>query len=123
MYDKLGMKKSTFLAVLAITVGLAGLYFGKYPAAHVMVIVGAALGCASGTVSYPILAQSAFGTRDYATIYGIVSAASSLASPLFFNRVYDATGSYNGALLTGIALTVLAQVMLQCVRPAKKEAA
>ena len=26
-------------------------------------------------------------------------------------------------LLTGIALTVLAQVMLQCVRPAKKEAA
>ncbi len=126
MYDKLGMKKSTFLAVLAITVGLAGLYFGKHPAAHMMVIVGAALGCASGTVSYPILAQSAFGTRDYATIYGIVSAASSLASsisPLFFNRVYDATGSYNGALLTGIALTVLAQVMLQCVRPAKKEAA
>ena len=91
-----------------------------------MVVVGAALGCASGTVSYPILAQSAFGTRDYATIYGIVSAANSLAgsiSPLFFNRVYDATGSSNGALLTGIALTVLAQVMLQCVRPAKKEAA
>ena len=55
MYDKLGMKKSTFLAVLAITVGLAGLYFGKYPAAHVMVIVGGGAGLCVG---YGVLPDS-----------------------------------------------------------------
>lgn len=126
MYDKLGMKKSTFLSVLAITVGLLGLLLGKVMPAHVMIVLGAALGCAVGTVAYPILTQAAFGTREYATIYGIISAFNSLAcsiAPLFSGAVYDGTGSYNAALLTSVVLTGVALSMLFIVRPLKKDTA
>ncbi len=125
MYDKLGMKKSTFLAVSAIIVGLAGLYLGAFRPAHVMIVAGAALGCAVGTVAYPILTQAAFGTRAYAAIYGIISAANSLACsvcPIFTNAVYDGTGSYNAALLCSIAMTVVALLMLPIIRPLRREA-
>ena len=120
MYDKLGMKKSTFIAVSAIIVGLSGLLLGRYAPAHLLIVAGASLGCAVGTVAYPILTQAAFGTRAYTAIYGFISAANSLAcslAPIFSNAVYDATGSYNGALLTCVGLTILALCLLAFVRP------
>lgn len=125
MYDKLGMKKSTFLAVSAIIVGLVGLYLGEFRPAHIMIVLGAGMGCAVGTVAYPILTQAAFGTRAYATIYGIISAANSLACsicPIYTGAVYDQTGSYNAALVTSIGLTVVAVVLLFLIRPLKREA-
>lgn len=124
MYDKLGMKRSTFLAVSAIIVGLVGLYLGEFQLAHIMIVLGAGMGCAVGTVAYPILTQAAFGTRAYATIYGIISAANSLACsicPIYTGAVYDQTGSYNAALISSIGLTVVAVVLLFLIRPLKRE--
>ena len=126
MYDRLGMRKSTFIAVSAIIVGLAGLYLGAFQPAHVLIVAGASLGCAVGTVAYPLLTQSAFGTRAYATIYGIITAANSLACsicPIYTNTIYDTTGSYNAALLTSIALTAMALCLLFTIRPLKREEA
>ena len=36
---------------------------------------------------------------------------------MFSNAVYDATGSYNGALLTSVGLTVVALCLLALIRP------
>ncbi|MGI5883489.1 MAG: MFS transporter [Candidatus Spyradocola sp.] len=124
MYDRLGMRKSTFISVAAILVGLLGLYFGGFQPMHILVVAGAALGCAVGTVAYPILTQSAFGTRAYATIYGIITAANSLACsvcPIFTNSVYDGTGSYKMALLTSIVLTAAVLGLLFTIRPLRPE--
>ena len=99
---------------------LSGLLLGRYAPAHLLIVAGASLGCAVGTVAYPILTQAAFGTRAYTAIYGFISAANSLAcslAPIFSNAVYDATGSYNGALLTCVGLTILALCLLAFVRP------
>ena len=126
LYDRLGMRKSTFLAATAILIGLLGLYFGAFQPMHLFIVAGAALGCAAGTVAYPILTQSAFGTRAYATIYGIISAANSLACsicPVFTNAVYDGTGSYAAALLTSIVLTVAVLGLLFTIRPLRPEEA
>mgnify|MGYP001068650610 CR=1 FL=1 len=124
MYDRLGMRKSTFISVSAILVGLLGLYFGAFQPMHLFIVAGAALGCAVGTVAYPILTQSAFGTRAYATIYGIITAANSLASsvcPIFTNSVYDGTGSYRPALVTSIVLALAVLGLLFTIRPLRPE--
>ena len=124
MYDRLGMRKSTFISVSAILVGLLGLYFGAFQHMHLFIVAGAALGCAVGTVAYPILTQSAFGTRAYATIYGIITAANSLASsvcPIFTNSVYDGTGSYSPALVTSIVLALAVLGLLFTIRPLRPE--
>lgn len=123
MYDKLGMKKATVIASLAVAVGLVGLLLGKAMPAHLLIILGAALGCAVGTVAYPILTQAAFGTMAYASIYGVVSAANSLSNsiaPLFSGAMYDATGSYNAALLVCIGLVGAALLLLLIIKPCKR---
>lgn len=124
MYDKLGMKKATVLATLAVAMGHAGLLLGSFGAAHVLIILGAALGCAVGTVAYPILTQSAFGTRGYTTIYGVISAANSLAcsiAPIFSSAMYDGTGSYNAALITCIVFVGIALSMLLIIKPIRRK--
>lgn len=123
MYDKLGMKKATVIASLMVVVGLTGLLLGANGWAHVLVVAGAALGCAVGTVAYPNLTQAAFGTVAYAAIYGIVSAANSLSNsiaPLYYSAVYDITGSYNIALITGIVLVGVSLLLLLIIKPIKR---
>ena len=123
MYDKLGMKKATVIASLMVVLGLTGLLLGANGWAHVIVVLGASLGCAVGTVAYPVLTQAAFGTVAYAAIYGIVSAANSLSNsvaPLFYSAVYDATGSYNAALITGIALVGVSLMLLLIIKPIQR---
>ena len=123
MYDKLGMKKATVIACLMVAVGLAGLLLGANLWAHILVVAGAALGCAVGTVAYPNLTQAAFGTVAYATIYGIVSAANSLSNsvaPLYYSAIYDITGSYNIGLITGIVLVIVALLLLMLIKPIKR---
>lgn len=120
MYDKLGMKKATVIASLMVVVGLTGLLLGANLWAHILVVAGAALGCAVGTVAYPNLTQAAFGTVAYATIYGIVNAANSLSNsvaPLYYSAIYDATGSYNIALITGIVLVGVSLLLLCVIKP------
>ncbi len=123
MYDKLGMKKASVITFSAIGVGLTGLLLGGYLPAHILVVLGAALGCAAGTVAYPILTEAAFGTMEYATIYGIISAMHSLAcsiNPIFSNAIYDATKSYNIALWIGLAFVVVALSTLLIIKPVKR---
>lgn len=123
MYDKLGMKKATVIASLMVVVGLVGLLLGANLWAHILVVAGAALGCAVGTVAYPNLTQAAFGTVAYAAIYGIVSAANSLSNsiaPLYYSAVYDITGSYNIALITGIVLVGVSLLLLLIIKPIKR---
>lgn len=123
MYDKLGMKKATVIASLMVVVGLVGLLLGANLWAHILVVAGAALGCAVGTVAYPNLTQAAFGTVAYAAIYGIVSAANSLSNsiaPLYYSAVYDITGSYNIALITGMVLVGVSLLLLLVIKPIKR---
>ena len=120
------MRSFRFWALIftALIVGLLGLYFGAFQPMHLFIVAGAALGCAVGTVAYPILTQSAFGTRAYATIYGIITAANSLASsvcPIFTNSVYDGTGSYSPALVTSIVLALAVLGLLFTIRPLRPE--
>jgi hypothetical protein len=51
---------------------------------------------------------------------GIVNAANSLSNsvaPLYYSAIYDATGSYNIALITGIVLVGVSLLLLCVIKP------
>ena len=124
MYDRFGMKVSTFLSLCAIILGLTGLYFAQFRVAHAAVVLGAALGCASGTVALPLLSQAACGTQDFPVISGIVLAASSFGgslAPMFANLVYDKTGSYALALIIAIIMVVIAIGLLLILKQVRED--
>ena len=78
IFDKMGTRSAIVIACGCIMLGLFGLVAVKFAPAILLVVVGSGLGCAFGTVAYPILTTSMFGSKDYSNIYGIISVMTSL---------------------------------------------
>lgn len=79
-----------------------------------------AIGMGSVTTLIPILTRNAFGTREYAAIWSILSAVSNfgamVAAPLF-GMVYDGSGTYGPAMIVSALGLVLTMVLLKlCFR-------
>ena len=109
--DRIGIKKANLLAMSAVLLGLAGLYLARYQGMHIAVVIGSGLGCAMGSVSYPMLTEYACGKKDYAAVYGVINAMNVLGGavcPTLTNAIYDGTGSYDAALLMAVFLLLLA---------------
>jgi len=121
--DKLGIRKGNMIAMCFVFLGMAGLYLAQYPLMHIAVILGGGLGCAMGSVSYPMLTEYACGRKDYSAIYGVITALSYVGgavSPTLTNAIYDHTGSYDAALILAIsmmALAALAHALVRQIRP------
>ena len=109
--DRIGGKKTNLLAMGAVLLGLIGLYLSQHPAMHIAVVIGSGLGCAMGSVSYPMLTEYACGRKDYAAVYGVINAMNVLGGavcPTLTNAIYDSTGSYDMALIIAAGLLLLA---------------
>ena len=109
--DRIGVKKANLLAMCAVLLGLAGLYLSRYQGMHLAVVIGSGLGCAMGSVSYPMLTEYACGKKDYAAVYGVINAMNVLGGavcPTLTNAIYDSTGSYDAALLMAVVLLLMA---------------
>ena len=122
--DKLGAAKSTMIAFAATLIGLLGLLFGSFRPAHVLIVLGASVGCASSTMTIPLMTRYSFGTRSYTYLYGIFNAANLFTAAftqVFTNSVYTATGSYNLAILISIGLCVLSIAIVPFLRPVAGE--
>lgn len=97
LYDKVGIKKSTTISSVATFFGLLGLIYSTNNIAIILIIIGAGMGGAFGSIAIPIITKEVFGLKEYATIYGVISAAKSLGgvlTPLLSGYTYDETGSY-----------------------------
>ena len=122
LYDRIGAIPSTLISMMGFLIGLAGLYFCRSAPALPLIMV-ASLGTAASNVSYPITTQYAFGTRDYATIYGFMMGTNFVFSSLGVyaaNRLFTMTGSYQAALLLSAGIAVLAILILPLIRPANR---
>jgi len=114
LFDKLPLRKAMLIAHLCLVAEL----FCMVNAGRIWGLVGAltlsGLGNAFGTVSYPVLARTLYGSREYPSVTGFFMSANSLGSaigPTVCGAVYDATGSYNGAFIVmaaGIAVVAVA---------------
>lgn len=111
--DRIGVKKTNLLAMGGVLLGLVGLYLSRYQAMHIAVMIGSGLGCAMGSVSYPMLTEYACGKKDYPTVYGVIKAMNVLGGavcPMLTNAIYDNTGSYDAALIMAAGLLLMAAV-------------
>lgn len=83
-----------------------------------LVMAGAALFgvlTAMVTVNLPLLVRSAFGSKDYGTLFSYVSIGTSLVGSLgisVYGFVYDRFGSYDPNLLIGVGASVAGAVLL-----------
>ena len=140
--DRVGVMMSFFTAALALGKIAQGFFYGKigaargglivtgiFAASFLMLLLPAvvipglmalAIGMGTATTLMPILTRLSFGNREYAAIWGILSAASNagalVATPLF-GLAYDLSGSYAGALSAAVpALAGAAVLMALCFR-------
>ena len=117
--DRIGVKRANLLAMSAVLLGLAGLYLAQYQGMHLAVVIGSGLGCAMGSVSYPMLTEYACGKKDYAAVYGVINATNVLGGavcPTLTNAIYDHTGSYDVALIMAAGLLLMAAACHMMVR-------
>lgn len=112
LYSKLGAVKGGYVmvAVYAVSYLLLRNVALIYPA-----LIALAFGMGSVTTLMPILTRYAFGAREFASIWSILSTASSIgsliATPLF-GIIYDATGTYDLAMWGAFVLLSAALVAL-----------
>lgn len=113
LYDRLGTRMATVLSVGCILLGLGAMLFAQVPAMLILVVAGSSLGCAFGSVAHPIITQNIYGRREYGSIFGLISASSSLgtaASPLISGTIFDMTGSYYLLFASMAALSAVLMV-------------
>lgn len=126
MLDRLGLKISTLLSMLTLTVGFAGMLLAADIRMFALVLLGIAIACPFGTVAPAIVVRDAFGTRDFGTKLGFYSAAGNLGAaicPFFGNAVYDATGGYRGAMVVFLFISAALILGYMLVLPGKKKTA
>ena len=126
MFDKIGIKLSTTISIIAIAAGITGLFIGGEPAFHLLVILGMGIGNPSSTMAYPGMIRERFGMASYGAIYGVVSAANYFGiscAPLIVNMVFDNLGSYSPALIAIALLSLSSVALLNVILPSKTTAA
>lgn len=105
LYGKIGPVRGGLLVTVLYAAGFALLRLGLLLPGLLLL----ALGMGTVTTLMPILTRLVFGGREYAAIWGILSAVSNLAAlvttPLF-GLSFDLTGSYAGAMTAAAVLLI-----------------
>ncbi len=97
MFDRLGARGASLIAALLLAATLLSMAAGASIQFIALFLATGGIACAYGTVPMGLLAERAFGARDYGAITGIFSAASSLGAmlaPPLCGKVFDVTASY-----------------------------
>ncbi len=123
--DRVPKSRIQFLLTAAFLFQAIGLgtylLFQNVPAAYVLM---ACYGLSSGAVTplVIIILGRYFGRKAFGSILGTTVALLSplgMLSPVFYGWVFDTTGSYNNAFITGLVLAVIAVVVSCLVRSPK----
>jgi predicted MFS family arabinose efflux permease len=140
--ERVGVMMSFFTAALALGKIGQGFFYGRagadrgglavtgiFAASFLILLVPAmalpglaalAIGMGTATTLMPLLTRITFGNREYAAIWGILSAASNagalVATPLF-GLAYDLNDSYGAAMVTAAGLLMVTMVLMHlCFR-------
>lgn len=100
IYDKKGVRFTTYSALIAFFVTMCWYSMGQNPIWLYLGVIFSGYGSALSSVAYPVIIQSLFGKKDYAGIYGYSSVAASLGTatgPFAVSLIYDMLGSYQRA--------------------------
>ena len=118
MFDRLGLRISTFISSIAVILGLICLLNADQYILIGLLIICVGLGSPYLTVAYPIITQKLYGKKDYNSIYGIFNVAHSMGniiSPLIIGYFYDKSGSYDLSFMIMIVFSVIGMVSYQAL--------
>lgn len=120
LYGRLGVRRGGSIMLLVFA---AAFLLLLVPALAWPGLMTMALGLGINTTLMPLVARQVFGTREYASIWGVLVTCGSLgtivANPLW-GGVYDLTGSYTAALLAVPVLLLLAARILNRLLPDRR---
>ena len=122
IFDKLGVKLGTLISMAAATLGVIGMCLSENLWMFSIVFIGIFMGGPFGTISPGVIAGDVFGSRDYSTKVGFITAAANggcALCPYITGSVYDATGSYLGAMYIMLAMCVFITVGYMIFLPTK----
>lgn len=110
IFDRFGSMVGTLFVGFGCIGGMAFALFGKLafsPWLYAIFLGCAGAGC---SVAITVLVHRYFGTKDFSSIFSVMSMASTLGTALsvpFMGVVYDSSGSYAVAWIALLALAVL----------------
>ena len=107
-YGKVGVKKGGLLTMAAFGAGCLAM-FSKALIWPGLILL--AVGMGVYTTLLPMVIRNVFGTREYASIWALVSTVGCIGTIVgypMWGVVYDLTGSYTFALIGGAALLAMA---------------
>ena len=124
LYDKLGTRKASMLALAAILCANAGMYFARHMFAMPMIVLGLGIGTGFCTVALPLVTRNVFGNRAFSTLTGIFTACNNLGSaigPTLLGRICDMQGSYTPGYAIMVVTGVIFSVLLLLAMPGRKK--
>ena len=112
LYSKVGIVRGSYIMVCIFAVSFLLLMNASIV---YLSLIALAFGMGVVTTLMPMIARFAFGPREFASIWSILATASSVgsfaATPLW-GLVYDATGTYNPAMIASTLGLVIALVAM-----------
>ncbi len=114
--DKIGASKVTFATLLLIIVSLIFLFFARTMPMAVVSTVVLGAGLPIVTILVPLVCRELLGYHSYDGMLGIYlsfGSAGSICANFIANFIFDATGSYDPALL-GAAIIAVVSALLLC---------
>ncbi len=123
LFDRLGIRTATSVAVGFLIIGTLGMIYATSYIALFAVIAGTGLGTAFYTIANPVITAKVYGSKDYSSIYGFLTAVIGLGgiiSPMIVGFLYDNSGSYYSSYKLMLVLGIISLIVYQFVFPKKK---
>lgn len=124
LFDRLGIRTATSVAVIFLIIGTLGMLNATKFIALFAIIAGVGLGTAFYTIANPVITTKVYGSKDYSSIYGFLTAVIGLGgiiSPMIVGFLYDNSGSYYSSYKLMLVLGIIVLVIYQFVFPKKDE--
>lgn len=113
--DRMGLMKALLICSALYLVSFLLLPSTTFIAIICIALILMSIGNANTTLFAPMVTQSIFGMKDYASIWGIISMASVLGQAIgapLWGLVFDMTGSYAPGMYISAALILIAYLGL-----------
>lgn len=117
IYDKKGIRFSAVYCAVMYLIAVIAIMWATNLTIAIVFAVFFGLVSAMNTITPPYVTARIVGVRDYPTIFGLLSIFTGIGmavGPIVAGQVFDATGSFNGALYVfmGLALILILVISL-----------
>lgn len=120
LFEILGLKLASIISTLLMIIGLISAVFISRSFFIITLVIGAGVGFASLSVSFPTYASKLFGAKDFAGFSAALQIANSVGKiigPLIVGALFSRTGSYTSSFYVALLYNVVVLLIWLFVLP------